>query len=43
MNGKDVNLGRHKDEVAAATAYDKAAICARGVKDAKLNFPLENY
>ena len=24
-------------------AYDKAAICARGVKDAKLNFPLANY
>lgn len=24
-------------------AYDRAAICARGVKDAKLNFPLSNY
>ena len=24
-------------------AYDRAAICARGVKDAKLNFPLSEY
>ena len=24
-------------------AYDRAAICARGVKDARLNFPLSNY
>ncbi len=24
-------------------AYDRAAICARGVKDAKLNFPLASY
>ena len=24
-------------------AYDQAAICARGVKEAKLNFPLADY
>jgi hypothetical protein len=41
--GKDVNLGRHRDEVEAARAYDRAAICARGEKDAKLNFGIEDY
>ena len=41
--GKDVNLGRHRDEVEAARAYDRAAICARGEKDAKLNFAIEDY
>jgi hypothetical protein len=41
--GKDVNLGRHRDEVEAARAYDRAAICARGEKDAKLNFSLSDY
>lgn len=41
--GKDVNLGRHRDEVEAARAYDRAAICARGEKDAKLNFSIEEY
>lgn len=41
--GKDVNLGRHRDEVEAARAYDRAAICARGEKDAKLNFSIEDY
>jgi hypothetical protein len=41
--GKDVNLGRHRDEVEAARAYDRAAICARGEKDAKLNFGLADY
>ncbi len=24
-------------------AYDQAALCARGVRDAKLNFPLSDY
>lgn len=41
--GKDVNLGRHRDEVEAARAYDRAAICARGTKDAKLNFGIDDY
>lgn len=41
--GKDVNLGRHRDEVDAARAYDRAAICARGKNDAKLNFAIEDY
>lgn len=41
--GKDVNLGRHRDEVEAARAYDRAAICARGEKDAKLNFGIGDY
>ena len=41
--GKDVNLGRHKDELEAARAYDRAAICARGEKDAKLNFSIDDY
>eukprot|EP01025_Chloroclados_australasicus_P039839 TRINITY_DN4146_c0_g1_i1.p1 TRINITY_DN4146_c0_g1~~TRINITY_DN4146_c0_g1_i1.p1 ORF type:complete len:323 (+),score=26.49 TRINITY_DN4146_c0_g1_i1:100-969(+) len=43
VNGKDVNLGRHRDEVEAARAYDRAAICARGEKDAKLNFQVSDY
>ena len=43
MNGKDINLGRHRNEDAAAKAYDKAAICARGVKEAKLNYPAADY
>lgn len=43
VNGRDINLGRHKDEVAAARAYDRAAICARGVDGAKLNFPVDDY
>lgn len=43
VNGRDINLGRHKDEMAAAKAYDRAAICARGVDNAKLNFPVEDY
>lgn len=43
VNGRDINLGRHKDEVAAAKSYDRAAICARGVDNAKLNFPIEDY
>lgn len=41
--GKDVNLGRHISEEAAAKAYDKAAICARGKQQAKLNFSLDDY
>ena len=41
--GKDVNLGRHISEDAAAKAYDKAAICARGKYAAKLNFALDDY
>ena len=41
--GKDVNLGRHVSEEAAAKAYDKAAICARGKHAAKLNFLLTDY
>ena len=41
--GKDVNLGRHVSEDAAAVAYDKAAICARGKQAAKLNFSLSDY
>ena len=41
--GKDVNLGRHISEDAAAKAYDKAAICARGKYAAKLNFALDEY
>ncbi len=41
--GKDVNLGRHVSEEAAAKAYDKAAICARGKHAAKLNFSLTDY
>ena len=41
--GKDVNLGRHRDELEAARAYDRAAICARGEKDAKLNFSIDDY
>ncbi len=43
VNGRDINLGRHKDEVAAARAYDRAAICARGVDGAKLNFAIDDY
>jgi len=43
MLGKDVNLGRHVSEEAAAKAYDKAAICARGKHAAKLNFSLNDY
>eukprot|EP00891_Asterochloris_glomerata_P009426 jgi/Astpho2/9426/fgenesh1_pg.00145_%23_40_t len=43
VNGKDVNLGRHKEEELAARAYDRAALCARGVTEAKLNYPLEDY
>lgn len=41
--GKDVNLGRHVSEEAAAKAYDKAAICARGREFAKLNFSIDDY
>lgn len=43
MQGKDVNLGRHVSEDAAAKAYDRAAICARGKDAAKLNFDLTDY
>ena len=43
MQGKDVNLGRHVSEDAAAKAYDRAAICARGKDAAKLNFDLSDY
>ena len=43
VSGKDVNLGRHRDEAEAARAYDRAAICARGANDAKLNFALADY
>lgn len=42
VHGKDVNLGRHKSEEAAARAYDQAAINARG-KEAQLNFPMKEY
>ena len=38
-----MNLGRHISEEAAAKAYDKAAICARGKQQAKLNFSLDDY
>lgn len=38
-----MNLGRHVSEDAAAKAYDKAAICARGKHAAKLNFSLSDY
>lgn len=43
VQGKDVNLGRHVSEDAAAKAYDKAAICARGKDAAKLNFEIGDY
>lgn len=43
VNGRDINLGRHKDEGEAAKAYDRAAICARGVESARLNFPIAHY
>lgn len=43
MQGKDVNLGRHISEDAAARAYDRAAICARGKEAAKLNFDIADY
>ena len=43
VQGKDVNLGRHVSEDAAARAYDKAAICARGKEAAKLNFDISDY
>lgn len=42
VHGKDINLGRHKSEEAAARAYDQAAINARG-KEAQLNFPMKEY
>lgn len=38
-----MNLGRHVSEEAAAKAYDKAAICARGKEFAKLNFSFDDY
>ena len=38
-----MNLGRHVSEEAAAKAYDKAAICARGKEFAKLNFHIDDY
>jgi hypothetical protein len=43
VNGRDINLGRHKEEADAAKAYDRAAICARGVSCARLNFPIATY
>ena len=43
VQGKDVNLGRHISEDAAARAYDRAAICARGKEAAKLNFDIAQY
>lgn len=43
VQGKDVNLGRHISEDAAARAYDRAAICARGKEAAKLNFDIADY
>ena len=43
VSGRDINLGRHKDETDAAKAYDRAAICARGLGCARLNFPVATY
>ena len=41
-NKKDFSLGSYDDEVDAARAFDRAAICARG-DAAQLNFPRSDY
>lgn len=41
--GREIALGRYSDEAAAAQAYDRAAICARGAAAAKTNFPIATH
>ncbi|KAG1665223.1 hypothetical protein FOA52_011411 [Chlamydomonas sp. UWO 241] len=40
--GTHVHLGTHVNEMDAAVAFDKAALCIRGDR-AKINFPISNY
>lgn len=43
VKGFTHDLGYYRQEESAARAYDMACICARGLEDEKINFPVTDY